>query len=60
MKITILNGKSIVDYSAYSIEGEILLSPNLDLRVHQGLEKKKDGYNYISLTQEQVGDAFVF
>jgi len=60
MKISILNGKSIVNYSAFPIEDEILLSPNLKLFVSEELYQGDDGYNYIDLIQEKIGPTFVF
>jgi len=59
MKISVLNGKDVKTCSAFSIENEILLSPNMKLFVSREMYQE-NGYNFIDLVQEDVSETFVF
>jgi len=60
LKIDIVSGKSIQDYSAIPVENEILLSPNMSFIVSKGLHRTKDGLLSIQLVQVSLESTFVF
>jgi hypothetical protein len=59
MKINILNGKALEDYSAFPTEAEILLSPNMRLVVSKGIYQES-GQLYVELVQLKEGPTFIF
>jgi len=54
-------GKNISDYSPFTTEKEILLSPNIEMIVSKALHVAEDGHSYIELTQKDSGvNTYVF
>jgi len=61
MKITLISGKKIKNYSILSSEDEILISPNMTFRVTKlpDWETAQDFY-FLELVQEAPQSTFVF
>jgi len=53
-------GKEIQDFSPFTSEREILISPNIELVVTNQLQLGEDGYYYVELVQVLPKQAHVF
>jgi len=59
MKISVLTGKDVRECSAFPIEDEILLSPNMKLFVAREVYQEGTHF-FVDLVQENPGETFVF